>query len=320
MGLKSKLRYVLNGAYNYLHIYNILESKKFLNERLYGELIRNVHSIEKGLSLAETRYGFGYKKITEAFNIAQLLAKEDSELYNEAIDMFADAVKMYLSFHKDHNYSDENVIEIESRFNEFLKCRISSQYCNGGVKFVKKRSYSSNEKDVINSLFIDRHSVREFTGENVDHDRLINAIQLAHLCPSACNRQGYRIHVIDKKGFSVFENWFDGIGGFTDQINLFIIITGKQSLYRREEELQYIVSASIYAGYLTLALQAEGIGCCFIQRPVVFNNSWKKISKQLDISDDEQVVCSLGLGCLKEEYKVPVSHRINLKNIVTFHD
>ena len=319
MGLKAKLRYILNGANNHLHVYKILESDVFFYDRLYGELIRNVHSIEKGLSLAETRYGFGYKKIVEAFDIANKLSCLNSETYNEAITMFADAVKMYLEFHREKGYSEKKIDEIQSLFDRDLKGRISSDNLQGGMKLIKNHLCSPDEKVAIDALFNNRHSVREFSGESVERESLLRAIKLAHRCPSACNRQGYRVHVIDKKDFKAFEDWFDGIGGFVEQIDKFILITGKQSLYRKEEELQYIVSASVFAGYLTLSLQSENIGCCFVQRPVVFNDNWERVIKQLDIPEDEQVVCSLGIGCLKEEYKVPISHRIDICNIVTFH-
>ena len=320
MGLKSKVHYLLNGAKNYLHIYNTLESEQFFNDRLYGELIRNVHSIEKGLSLAETRFGFGFKKILEAMDIAETLDRVGLEKYSEALNMFADAVKMYLEFHKYHNYSDDNIVEIQQKYDCILKKHESISGCIGGMSIIKRHIYSPDEKSVINALIENRHSVREFSGESVDSELLIKAIKLAHHCPSACNRQAYRVHVIDKDQFGIFENWFEGMGGFVDQIDKFILITGKHSLYRKEEELQYIVSASVYAGYLTLALEVEGIGCCFVQRPVVYNTIWSAISKRLNIPEDEQVVCSLGIGSLKEEYKAPISHRIQLTDIVTFHN
>ena len=211
MGFKAKVRYFMNGANNHSHIYKILESKEYINERYYGELIRNVHSIEKGLSLSETRLGFGYKKIFEAFDIAKKLSQIDSEKYNEAITMFADAVKMYLDFHKENEYSDENILEIQRLFDRNLKERISSDFNFGGMKLIKNHICSPDEKAIIDALFLNRHSVREFTGESIEPERLLKAIELAHHCPSACNRQGYRVHVIDKKDFSVFENWFDGM-------------------------------------------------------------------------------------------------------------
>lgn len=50
-----------------LYMYKILSADEYKSRRLEGEIIRNTHSIEKGLSLESVRMGFGYKKIQEAF-------------------------------------------------------------------------------------------------------------------------------------------------------------------------------------------------------------------------------------------------------------
>lgn len=58
----TKLRFLLNSLKNASRIYNILNDRKFKNNRLLGEILRNTHSIEKGLSLENVRLGFGVKK------------------------------------------------------------------------------------------------------------------------------------------------------------------------------------------------------------------------------------------------------------------
>ena len=68
--------------------------------------------------------------------------------------------------------------------------------------------------------------------------------------------------------------------------------------------------------YLTLSLEANNIGCCFVQRPVVPDMNWSKIAKSIGACEDEQLICCLGIGNLKEEYTVPVSHRLNYNMIV----
>ena len=49
------------------------------------------------------------------------------------------------------------------------------------------------------------------------------------------------------------------VGGFAEKVDKFIIITGKVSEYRDDEQFQYAISASIFAGYLSITLQTEGI-------------------------------------------------------------
>ncbi len=67
-----------------------------------------------------------------------------------------------------------------------------------------------------------------------------------------------------------------GVGGFAEKVDKFIIITGKVSEYRDDEQFQYAISASIFAGYLSITLQTEGIGACIIQRPILL---WQKMEE-----------------------------------------
>jgi hypothetical protein len=98
-----------------------------------------------------------------------------------------------------------------------------------------------------------------------------------------------------------------------------IIITGNISMYYASEAMQHTVSAVVYASYLTMTLQAYGIGCCFLQRNIFPNPEWATIAKRLGIPADEQAVCALGIGNYKEAYKVPTSYRLKFDSIVTEH-
>lgn len=319
-----KLKIMVDAAFKRLSMFNLLNDKQYEQERMFGELLRNVHSIEKGLSLRKIRAGFGYAKISEAYGYALKLTGENSKQYDEAVLMFVSALDMYLQYHESIGYLDERMNSIKE-YKETLEKVIShdrstSTNSMGGYQVVTKSSYSDEEIDVIESLFLNRHSVREFSQTPVEINKVYSAVQLAHHCPSACNRQGYRVHIVTKEKFSVFDKWFDGVGGFADELDKLLLITGDVSAYRFSEDMQYIVSASVFAAYLTLALQTYGIGCCFIQRPVVESKEWVRVRNELNISGDEQIVCALGIGNLLDEYKAPISHRLSLDTIVTIHN
>ena len=317
--IKAMCKFALKGAY----ILDVSKDKKFSNQRLFGELIRNVHSIEKGLSLRHVRSGFGYEKISEAYGYAMTLSNANNPKYNEAIEMFISSLNSYLLYHESIAYCDDKISEIK-KFHDSLvkKLSISNELeleGLGGFQTVLSKKYSEEDYEIIESLFVNRHSVREFNGEPVDMNDLFKAIKLAHHCPSACNRQGYRVHIVTKDNFAVFNKWFEGVGGFADELDKVILITGSLSTYRFGETMQYIVSSSVYAAYLTLALESLGIGCCFIQRTLVITDEWERVRNDLHIPEDEQIVCALGIGNLMEEYKVPVSHRLSLDTIVSVH-
>lgn len=58
-------------------------------------------------------------------------------------------------------------------------------------------------------------------------------------------------------------------------------------------------------------------GCDSIQRPILLCKKWKKLQKEFNIPSDEQIVLMLGIGMLKDEYRVPVSHRLSVDKLVT---
>lgn len=299
-------------------LFDVLSQSEFEADRIEGEIIRNAHSIEKGLSLEHVKPGFGFAKMTAAFELIERYKEIRGNYESEAIGMFADAVKAYLEFHKELEYQDEHTRRIEKLYGELTTKGVLTDGTMGGYQKIKKTVYSEEELTTLRSLFENRHSVREFADTSVDKKKLEWAIELACHCPSACNRQCYRVHVLSRKNFDKMDGWLDGIGGFAEDVDQFLIVTAKLSVYRKSEEMQYVVSASVFAAYLTLALQALSIGCCFVQRPFMPNAGWSKVAAQLRIPRDEQVVCVLGIGNLKDEYKVPVSHRLSQDIIVNY--
>ena len=313
----KKIRFILSSAYKTLIIYNYLHDRKFKANRLIGEILRNTHSIEKGLSIENPRLGFGVAKIEDAFEFCQEYEALKGTMEVTPIIMFRDALVAYLAFHQEKKFSDsgvEKVRSIEKKISDRLSCTCKQM---GGYMIVNKHLYTSDEQETMSRLFNDRHSVREFAHTPIVEDDLRKAIQLAMRCPSACNRQNYRLHVIEKEKFNLLNGWLDGVGGFSDDVEKFLLITGRLSDFRHTEELQYLFSPIVFASYLTLTLQLYGIGCCFIQRTLVPSRKNETMKKVLSISKDEQIVCALGIGNYKEKYKVPVSYRLSFDDIVT---
>lgn len=288
----------------------------FEKERLMGEILRNTHSIEKGLSLENVKKGFGIKKIIEVESLIDRYNSIGGDINDIPIRMFTSSLYEYLNYHSMIGYYDSNIQKVHQIY-EKLKETISTPYTGmGGVVCVRKNILSEEKLDTIRDLFLNRHSVREFDKTPVDMDNLRKAIELAMHCPSACNRQCYRVHIVNKSAFARLNNWMDGMGGFADDIDKLIIITGNISVYRMTELYQHVVTTSVFASYLTLSLQAYGIGCCFIQRDVIPNKKWCKIANEFNIPLNEEIVCCLGIGNLKDEYTVPISYRLPYETIV----
>lgn len=312
MKILDKIIFISRVCRKFGLIYDILNSKEFTNSRIEGEIIRNTHSLEKGLSLEHIRPFFGYEKIKECYNLVSTYLNNGGA--QERPMMFVNALERYLQYHTQKGLKSDKLSEINNLYNE-LKTKLDKTSDYGGVIEMCRPYYTEQEQQIFDKLFNDRHSVREFAHTPIDQTKLKKAIELAMRCPTACNRQCYRLYILSKESFKSLGD-LSGIGGFANDAEQFLMITGRMSDYRTTENLQWIVSASVFAGYLTLSLQAVGIGACFIQRDLLSFKSQIKAQANLGVGKDEQLICLMALGNFKDKYYVPVSHRLNFETIV----
>ena len=313
--LKNKLKNYLLLDRNRRKIKEIQEDDEFEKNRIAAELIRNTHSIEKGLSINNPRLGFGHSKQKEMMGEINELKKSQSNYHQEVIKMAIGALVEYIEFHKEKKYKDEFIEKINDFLNENSMYIDTIKY--GGTMTLLRSEMKFNIEE-IEKFFNTRHSIRDFEDTEVNNEDLKKALRLAQRTPSACNRQGVRAYVVQKDKIRDLNGWIEGIGGFSDSVNKYILITAKVSTYRQDENYQYIVSASMYVAYLTLTLHLYGLGACVVQRPVIYSKKWDNLRKKWEIPKDEQIICLLGVGNLKESCKVPVSHRLENSEMIKF--
>lgn len=314
MQIRAKLSYFFKEYRNAKKSLRLMDDETYSLNFTAAELMRNTHSIEKGLSIDQPHLGFGHAKQREMLQqIAQLQAKR-SAYYNEICDTALSALHEYIAYHEDQGYTDAFCVELK----EYLsKQQIQGKTKTGGIIRVSKDDLKYDIK-TIEDFFNSRHSVRDFELTPVDDETINQALVLAQRAPSACNRQGFRVYVLSAKKSREYAESLSGIGGFAEQVGRFILITGKRSSYRITENYQYIVSASIYAAYLSLTLHLYGLGCCIVQRPVVWTKEWSAKRDALGIEKDEQLVLLLAVGNLKEEFNVPISNRLSKDSLIRY--
>ncbi len=312
--MKQKIRQMLTIVRELKRDFRATRGKEFLKSRMEADIIRMVHSIEKGLSIENPRKGFGVAKMKELFSLGeQYLNLEFDD--NDCLYYILDGVSAYLKFHADHNFENEDVIKIKEMWEAFQSKLPEKESVYGGTEKLVLSDMDFNIEE-IEKFFYTRHSVREFSGESVDDEILQKAITLAKRCPSACNRQGVRVYSVERDVFLAEAGYaLEGVGGFKDDVDKFLIVTGKQSAYSINERNQYIVSASIFAAYLTLALHAYHVAACVVQRALTPQKYWIDFRKKHNIPEDEQIVLLIGIGKYKDKTKVPLSKRFDTDKI-----
>ncbi len=289
----------------------IVYSDAYEADRTAANIIRLVHAIEKGLSIENPRPFFGQKKIDDIIS----MTKEYAQKYGKestCVQMACEALLRWKEWHKENGFQSAEFENMACRIAEMAD---SMGFVRGDVPYAGTKTLSLRDIQFdlpeLTRFFETRHSIRQFTGEKVDRDKLRAAIKLAQTAPSACNRQAVRVYSIDsKKYMEDLQADLSGIGGFAEDVDLFLLITGKLSAYGKFEHNQFIVSAGIFAGYLSLALHAYNIGACIIQRPTRLSAQWEAFAQKNGIPADEQIVCMIGIGSMKEETAVPVSNRL----------
>ena len=275
------------------------------NKDFYAEeLIRNTHSIEKGLCIENPRKDFGHAKLSEMKRLIGLLSDSNDVLHKTAVGMAKGAIQEYFSCQGSAEHRDE----FSASFDSLIGDNLGADKMGGTISVSKRNLVFDIEG--IEQFFLSRHSIRDYSEEDVDDSVLLKALRLAQQAPSACNRQGVRAYIVGKDHIKDLTNQLSEIGGFAKAAKRIIIITGKMSAYRPEEINQYIVSASIYSAYLSLTLHLYGLASCIIQRPVVWTNFWELNRVKFGINPDEQIICLLTVGNMKDSFKVPVSYRI----------
>lgn len=267
-------------------------------------IIQTTHRLEKGLCQKIPKAHWGREK-------AEVLVKLiDDEMKSTMPDYFAIkcAIAVLVAY-KNHKLNSGNEIDIENAnkltiphlelYDErFGGCILASMDC----------SSKSNFLDVING----RHSIRNFKDECVDLEKIKSAINLANKCPSACNRQPYKVYIVDAKkkvDAKLSRNDYNA--------DKFLIITGLVNAFSESEINDWLISATFFAAYLTLTLQFYNIGCCVMRKDLACEAGYNKAIRAIcGIPQNEQIVIEMAIGYPEMQNFVPVSKRKEIDELI----
>ena len=171
--------------------------------------------------------------------------------------------------------------------------------------------FSQHETELIENFIKSRHSIRNFNGIPVSKELLYKAINLALNCPTACNRQPFKVYVVTKEAKK-------SIVGESDYNAFYwLYITGDISAYNINEFNDWIVSATIFAGYLSLTLHLYNIGSCIMRKDLVIQTNYNKSVKELcSIPKNEKLILELAVGNYNSPFIAPISNKQNAENLV----
>lgn len=275
-----------------------------LGQKTNYDLLQLAHRLEKGLLIQNPKPMWGWEK-----------AEKMVSLINNNKDSFSTTTaKAVLSAYLDAK-SKSQYQQDRDKCVDFLK-KTGFQPIPfdgiGGSMSVEKTNFSQEEIIAIEKLFKSRHSCREFSDKHVSKDDISQAVNLALRCPSACNRQPFRVYAIEP---SKLERQLGHKLQYQGDRTL--VITGDVRAFQSSEMFDWIVSPSIFAGYLTLSLHSMGIGSCVVRKDLLVDAEYNKAIRTITgMSESERIVLELFIGYYKEEFIVPTSNRTTADSIM----
>lgn len=286
-------------------------------EHLPGLLSMNTHIIEKGLTMPGMRPGFGQEVVLKLIALCNEWAKG-----NDRTDPFyVQAVRTILEYSQVH---DKLKYSFDNAFAAILKAFVDGHTETGAssqLQFNDSDSFFADTEASFPAFARSRHSVRNFSDENIPIERLTDAIDLAQSAPSSCNRQTSRVHIItDKTDIEKVLSLQNGNRGFGQLINKLLIITYHIPHYGsvRERHLGYIDSG-IFTMNLLYALHYNRIGACTLNWCDTPKEE-KKLRSVLHIDECETITVIIGCGMIPNHgFAVAKSSRLEGKAITVIH-
>lgn len=284
--------------------------KEKLNySQLEARLTKEYHSIEKGLSYKNLRLGFGKQVLQNVIDLMIEYRRQGHTLEAEVYQTALSNLKKYIDIHEENNY---DVSELKETFRTLEKGVNYGE--TGGVYCETRKEVEEKSKGDFETFSLSRHSVRDYSGKSVSYDILEDVFQLANHTPSACNRQSWKVRVVEnsklKKEIQKNQN---GNRGFGDYIDKFIIITGDVQYYDRlRERNQANIDGGMYAMNLLYALHYYNIAAVPLSASLSLIQE-KNLRKTFEIPDSENFIMFIGIGNYVEEFKVPKSDRRKVK-------
>jgi nitroreductase len=139
---------------------------------------------------------------------------------------------------------------------------------NRGIGLVTEKVPELNTmkyEEVFESFFSSRKSIRNFSEKQMEQHRVLEAIKMALNSPSVCNRQGWRIWLVqDKEKVREIRQLQNGNLGFTNLNTLLVFGVDRRMFTVGIERNQMWVDGGLFAMSTVWSLHSKGIGSCFL--------------------------------------------------------
>lgn len=319
---EERRKYYFEKNYRYdgelYYKYSGTENPKFTKEAHKSELIFYYHKIEKGLSLKYIKPFFGLKAVE------YLIDSLCNYIYTYGFDEISQiAYANIVSYFKYHENLEDNEIlgPLKEKFESLDDYREDKGLLNEdyGINLVKKTDILVENN--FNEVCFKRHSIRQFTNENIDMKLIYEALEIAQTTPSVCNRQANRVYIIDnKEKMKAALKYQNGNAGFDEEINKLLIVTSELNAFvTSNERNQPYIDGGMYSMTLIYALHSLGLGTCPLNL-ALDSDVDRELKQEINIPDNQVLIMMIAVGHIPEKVPVAASKKLNIDEVFKLID
>ena len=281
-------------------------------------LRRNVHMLEKGLSMRPRRDVFALEYIEATVAAYRSLAlglpptSEDRELQwaSDVLTAFFDTA------------ASHPVLDAARRNFQALPPGADPRAHDGPLApYARKLGPTSPVGfDDFLQLTEQRRSVRWFEQRPVPRPLIENAANAASLSPSACNRQPFRFRIFDDPELvQQVASIPMGTRGWVHNIPAFAVVVGDLAAFFSERDRHLIYTDSCLAAMaFVLALETQGLSTCCVNWPDIPQRE-EQMAKVLGLSRHQRPVMCIAMGYPDPAGLVPFSHKHAPLDLLAFN-
>ena len=264
-------------------------------------LRRNTHRLEKGLIMQPRRDIFALAYIEETVECYVKCVKQSS-FCNDELKWATDVLTEYF-----------NVVTPTEKISDLKKWFEQTKVNSLDTTFIPYEQNTRRLSEItdaqLETLFMQRRSVRWYRQDAIDSKLLERAVNMASLAPSACNRQPFEFLYLEGSDAVKIARLAMGTTGFADNIPGLFVVVGNLAAYPAERDKHVIyIDASLAAMQLMLSLETLGLSSCPINWPDIEFRE-KLIVKKLNLMINERPIMLIATGYAAQESKIPYSQK-----------
>lgn len=299
-------------VHEYLDQYASSELSKQTGKSAARDILVYCHVVEKGLSHRKIKPLFGLDRVS-------LIAKALQEYLDAGgkddfiIGMALSTLKKYNSVNRDLGVSEDKLVKIPDV--------ASDVSLDVGVDDISESDYFSASEKSFSDVCKARHSIRlyDYKSEPISIDEIMNCINTAQNCPSACNRQSIRIKITTKeKTIEDICKIQGGSKGFGENSGAIVLVTSDLSLYEPSERRMPMLDCGLFIMNFVYALYEKKIGSCILNGSFTLERE-NEMRKLVPIPENEVYAAVIAISKMPEGEYVKIAHSVKRKteDIVT---